>query len=640
MSSIQKFFKLKTYPNFRQIISPSLRYHTISGVYGYKAKPKSVRDEECVLKASDVCPRLHQLVDAFRWRGHLLSRLDPLGLSPPENSDALEIDLNSYSNDHSVIDPKTVVNTVLSESKISEIVNLLFKIYCGNASIEFMHLTDANERVWVANKWEQLMADTDGITAEDKKRLASNLLESQLFDQFVAKKFSSVKRYGGEGSETMITFFEHIFSLSASHGVTDIVIGMPHRARLNLVANSLAFPPVLLFQKMLGKPEFDLSSANGATGDVLSHVFTSVDRPVGNRSVHISLLPNPSHLEAISPVVCGKARAKAMTKRVGPYGESNEVSPVLAIQVHGDAAFTGQGVVMETLAMYDVPHFSIDGSIHLIVNNQIGYTTPGQRSHGRSSRYCTDLFKAIDCPIVHVNGEDPESVVKATQFALQYRQQFGKDVGVDLVCYRQWGHNELDDPTFTNPVMYRTIRSRDMTIPEKYANRVLTSEEKDRVVDRYSQLLNKHFEDVNHYKPINTNFKGVWNHMSQASGDRITRWDTSLDPNLLSFICQKSTRVPNGFALHSNLDRILNERVKRIVEGVRIDWATAEALAFGSLLYQGFNVRISGQDVGRGTEHRIDCLYLLTNCSEPSKGRSVRDMLCSSTRTMATHIYH
>ena len=603
MYSIQKLFKVKAYGKFSQLFSCSSRYHTISGVYGYKAKPKTISDGKCVTKArSDVSPQLYQLVEAFRWRGHLLSRLDPLGLTQPESNDALEIDLNPYTTDSSVIDPKTVVNTDLSECKIKDVVNFLFKTYCGNASIEFMHLTDANERVWVANKWEELMSvsDTSLLSSEDKKRLATDLLESQLFDQFVAKKFSSVKRYGGEGAETMITFFEHIFSKSVEHNVTDIVIGMAHRGRLNFLTKSLQIPPILLFHKMLGKSEFDLSQAKGVTGDVLTHIFTSIDRQVANGSVHVILLPNPSHLEAVSPVVCGKARAKAMTKRVGPYGQSSGVSPVLGIQMHGDAAFNGQGVIMETLAMYNVPHFSIDGSIHLIVNNQIGYTTPGQITHGRSSRYCSDIFKAIDCPIVHVNGEDPHSVIKAAQFALEYRQKFGKDIGVDLVCYRQWGHNELDDPTFTNPLMYDIIRSRDMTIPEKYAKQVLTNEERDEVVNGFSALLNKHFEDVNHYKPINTNFRGVWSDITQASSDCVTHWDTSVDPNLLSYICQKSTQVPKDFSLHSNLGRILGERVKRVVEGNRIDWATAETLAFGSLLYQGFNIRISGQDVGRG----------------------------------------
>ena len=605
MSSISNLFRLKTFIALRNcypLTKYCFKYHTISGVYGYKPKQNQITGEKSAIKKNcEVSADILQLVNAFRLRGHLLSRLDPLGLTQPESSDALEIDLNYYAINHSVIDPKRVVNIDRNECSVKEMVNFLMETYCGNICIEFMHLTDANERIWIANKWEDLITNTS-FSFADKKRLASDLLKSQLLDQFLSKKFSSVKRYGGEGSETMISFFEHIFRASVEHNISDIIIGMPHRGRLNLLANSLDYPPVLLFQKMLGKPEFDLSKANGATGDVLSHMFTSIDRQFGDKSVHVILLPNPSHLEAISPVVCGKARGKAMTKRIGPYGEDNKISPILPIQVHGDAAFTGQGIIMETLAMLNVPHYSVDGSIHLIVNNQIGYTTPGQITHGRASRYSSDALKAVDCPCVHVNGEDPESVVKATQFALDYRQTFGKDIAVDLICYRQWGHNELDDPTYTNPIMYSNIKSRDMTIPQKYAKQVLNSDEQKLLVEEYSDFLNKHLKDIDTYKPINNNFKGVWSQISQASNNVVTNWDTSVDPNLLAYICQKSIEIPEEFNLHSNLNKVLKERLNRVEEGLKIDWATAEALAFGSLLYQGFNVRISGQDVGRGIE--------------------------------------
>ncbi|CAG2104913.1 unnamed protein product, partial [Medioppia subpectinata] len=579
----------------------TLKYHTISGVYGYKPKQNQfVCDNIAVKRRSQNNADIHELVNAFRSRGHLLSRLDPLSLTEGKSLDALNIDISRYETSQSVIDPKEFVNLGRNECRIEEMVNFLKGTYCGNISIEFMHLTDANERLWIANKWEDIIANTT-FTEQHKKRLASDLLKSELFDHFLTKKFSSVKRYGGEGSETMITFFEHIFEASCESGVSDVIVGMPHRGRLNLLTNSLNYPPVILFQKMMGKPEFNLNESNGATGDVLSHMFTSIDRQFADKSVHIILLPNPSHLEAISPVVSGKARGKAMTKNVGPYSEANKISPILGIQVHGDAAFTGQGIIMETLAMANVPHYSVDGSIHLIVNNQIGYTTPGQTSHGRSSMYSSDALKAIDGPCIHVNGEDPESVVKAAQFALEYRQTFGKDIAVDLVCYRQWGHNELDDPTYTNPIMYSTIHSRDMTIPQKYSQQVLSNDEKQLIVDQYTAFLNQHFQDINHYKPVNTNFKGVWSQITQASDKAITRWDTSVEPDVLYYICGKSINIPNEFNLHPNLNKVLNERLNKLKEGVKIDWATAEALAFGSLLYQGFNVRISGQDVGRGT---------------------------------------
>ncbi|XP_054163918.1 2-oxoadipate dehydrogenase complex component E1-like [Oppia nitens] len=546
---------------------------------------------------------VHKLVDTFRCGGHLLSRLDPLSLNESRNWDVLPIELTHYETSDQLIDPREFVNISGNNScKVKDLLSLLKETYSGNISIEFMHLNDANERQWIANKWEHIVGNDTIFSLDDKKRLAMDLLKSELFDQFLTKKFSSVKRYGGEGAETMITFFEHIFHESCHHGVTDIVIGMPHRGRLNLLTNSLNYPPVMLFQKMLGKSEFNLQELNGITGDVLSHLFTSIDRRIDdNNKVHIILLPNPSHLEAISPVVCGKARGKAMTKQVGPYGQTGDILPILGIQVHGDAAFSGQGIIMETLAMANVPHYSVDGSIHLIVNNQIGYTTPGQLNHGRSSVYCSDALKIIDSPCIHVNGGDPESVVKAAQFALEYRHKFRKDIAIDLVCYRQWGHNELDDPTFTNPIMYSKIHSLDMTIPQKYSNQVLTKEEQKAIVDEYTGFLNKNFQEIDSYKVKNTNFNGVWNGITMASDKTITRWDTSVLPEILYYICGKSIETPKEFNLHQNLNKVLNDRINRIKEGVKIDWATAEALAFGSLLYQGFNVRLSGQDVGRGT---------------------------------------
>jgi probable 2-oxoglutarate dehydrogenase E1 component DHKTD1 len=616
MSVFYNLIRGKTLQTFNKsngfISKICLNYHTIEGVYGFKPRLNPIRTdvEKGAINQRSHNQNIFNLVNAFRSRGHLLSRLDPLDLNKPESYDALELDLSYYENDNSLIDAKGIVNIDQTNCKVSEIVKFLVQTYCGNISIEFMHLSDANERDWIANKWESLITK-HSFSIDEKKKLAQDLLKSELFDNFLTKKFSTVKRYGGEGAETMISFFDEIFRSSCEeYNISDIIIGMPHRGRLNLLANLLNYPPVIMFQKMLGKPEFDLSQANGATGDVLSHLFTSTDLKYGDKAIHISLLPNPSHLEAISPVVCGKARGKAMTKNVSPYDNSNRFSPILGIQVHGDGAFSGQGIIMETLAMANVPHYSVDGSIHLIVNNQISYTTPGLTAHGRSTRYCSDVVKAIEAPCIHVNGEDPQSVVKAAKIALEYRQTFGKDIAIDLVCYRQWGHNELDDPTFTNPLMYSNINSRDLTIPQKYANNILNSEEKELIVKEYNSYLNNHFQDINNYKAVNNNLKGVWSGITYASSHSLSQWDTSVDADLLCYICAKSIEFPNNFNIHSTLNKVFNDRLNRVKEGIRIDWATAEALAFGSLLYQDFNVRISGQDVGRGI---ISQLFDLSN---------------------------
>lgn len=383
---------------------------------------------------------------------------------------------------------------------------------------------------------------------------------------------------------------------------------MPHRGKLNLLTTMLETRPAKVFRKVKGLPEF-LPSAK-AMCDIASHFHVTKDILFDGKPLHISLLHNPSHLEVINPVSIGKTRSKQQSSRDGAFRDDNVHdfgSTWINVQLHGDAAFPGQGINQESLFMQGTPHFEIGGTIHLVVNNQVGFTTPGDR--GRSSRYCTDLAKSIEAPIFHVNADDPEKLALITRLSFDYQQKFRKDIFIDLNCFRRWGHNELDDPTFTNPALYKIIHNR-KSIPDQYvekliADGVLTDENKVEIVTNHTNYLNQELSDWENYEPEVTYFQKQWQGLRQAPNE-ITRWDTGLDWNLLNFIGRASVYFPDSFKIHPHLLKThVMGRVKKVTEGANIDWATAEALAFGSLMYQGHNVRLSGEDVGRGTfSHR------------------------------------
>ena len=357
-----------------------------------------------------------------------------------------------------------------------------------------------------------------------------------------------------------------------------------------------------MFRKMKGLPEFP-PEQSGA-GDVLSHLVASVDID----SVHVTMLPNPSHLEAVNPVAVGKTRGRHMTRGQGEYSEEGRMGDTaLCVQIHGDAALAGQGINQETLQIANVPHYSVGGSLHLVINNQVGFTTPGDR--GRSSRHCTDIAKQIGAPVIHVNGDHPEDVIRATQVAMEYRQQFRKDIFVNLICFRRWGHNELDDPTFTNPALYSVINSR-RSVPDLYRDQlvstgVMSESEVSEAVSAHMNMLNDHFKAMDSYTPVRSNLAGAWSGLKEATGD-LTTWDTGVGADVLKYVGSQSVKYPDSFNVHSHLKKHhIEGRIKKLEAGAGIDWGTAEALALGSLLYQGHNVRISGQDVGRATfSHR------------------------------------
>ncbi|KAJ3115300.1 putative 2-oxoglutarate dehydrogenase E1 component DHKTD1, mitochondrial [Phlyctochytrium bullatum] len=433
--------------------------------------------------------------------------------------------------------------------------------------------------------------------AEQLKRMMSLLTKSEVFDHFMAKRFPQVKRYGLEGAEGMMVALDSLFAEASAGGIHDVILGMPHRGRLNLLTDLLQFNPTALFHKVKGNSEFPANIPG--TGDVLSHVATSVDLNYANtgRPIHVSLLHNPSHLEAVNPVAVGKARARQMYLYESGENIDNCFigDRVMCVQLHGDSAFTGQGVVMETLGLSNLPHFTAGGSVHIIVNNQIGYTTPAMNA--RSTVYTSDIGKMINAPVIHVNADYPEDVSYAVQVALAYRQRFRKDVIIDLIAYRRMGHNELDEPSFTQPLMYKTIRSR-RTVPVLFEERlkkdgVVTQEEIDTLRKSYFEKLDKHLEESYTYQPVADTMKGKWSKMVLPT-EAVVKLDTGVKLETLKEVGVKS--VDNhGIKYH------VQSRKDKVTTGTGLDWATCETLAFGTLLLEGYPVRISGQDVGRGT---------------------------------------
>ncbi|XP_016384100.1 2-oxoadipate dehydrogenase complex component E1 [Sinocyclocheilus rhinocerous] len=578
-------------------------YHTQRGVYGFR--PREIPEKDAGLPQISALNQDHgleRLVEAYRAHGHKVAQINPLLPQTPVLDSVPEIGLLNGAV-HGVLNTARLRHFGKAEATSEEVVAYLERTYCGRISVETTQLQSLQEREWFADRFEELKKEA--FSTEERRQLAKLMLESQEFDHFLATKFATVKRYGGEGAESMMGFFYELFRSSAYSGVTDMVMGMPHRGRLNLLTGLLQFPPELMFRKMRGLSEFPENSPS--IGDVLSHLTSTVELDFGaGHPLHVTMLPNPSHLEAINPVTQGKTRGRQQVKQDGDYSTDPHARPgdkVICLQVHGDASFSGQGIVTENFTLSNLPHFRVGGSIHLIVNNQVGYTTPSER--GRSSLYCSDVGKMVGCAIIHVNGDDAEEVLRATRLAVEYQRRFRKDVIIDLLCYRQWGHNELDEPFFTNPAMYTIIRSR-KSIPDSYADQLIaeglmTEEERGQIKTTYYAMLNDRLNNMTLYSPPPTNLQGRWGDLVEPQ-NRVSFWDTGLALPLLQFVGAKSVDIPEEIQLHSHLRKThVQARLQKLEEGTKLDWSTAEALAFGSMLCQGFNIRISGQDVGRGT---------------------------------------
>jgi len=539
--------------------------------------------------------RAAMLIRAYRIRGHLKANLDPLGIEKVRDV-PLELEPTTYGFGPGDLDRPIFIDNMLGleSATMREILEILQRTYCGTIGIEFMHIADPVQKQWIQERIEGRDKEVQ-FTPEGKRAILNKLSEAEGFERFLQLKYTGTKRFGLEGGEALIPAMEAVVKTGGQLGLRELVLGMPHRGRLNMLATFMRKPFRAIFS------EFQGNSANPedvqGSGDVKYHLGTSSDREFDGNNVHLSLSANPSHLEAVNPVVLGKARAKQAQLH---DAERDMVLPVL---MHGDAAFAGQGVVAECFALSELRGYRVGGCLHFIVNNQIGFTTSPR--YARSSPYPSDVAKVVQAPIFHVNGDDPEAVVYATKIATEFRQRFKKDVVVDMFCYRRHGHNEADEPAFTQPLMYRRIAqhptTRQIYAQRLIAEQVVTEGEAEAMLSDFHGLLEQEFEAASGYKPNKADWlEGRWSGMEQASGEE-RRGETSAEIDILREIGRKLVQVPEGFTLHRTLKRIFETKRKAIEAGEGIDWATAEALAFGTLCLEGFPVRLSGQDSGRGT---------------------------------------
>jgi 2-oxoglutarate dehydrogenase E1 component len=538
------------------------------------------------------------MIRAYRMRGHLAAKLDPLGLS---HSGALpELDPANYGFVGAALDEEVFIDGYLGLDSATprQMLDILRQTYCGSIGIEFMHISNPEEKSWLQTHFEGADSGVK-FTPEGKKAILSKLIETERFEQFLHKRYPGTKRFGADGGEAMVPALEQMIKRGGAMGVEDIIIGMPHRGRLNILGGVMGKPYHQIFHEFQGgntqgEDEF-------GSGDVKYHLGASSDREFDGNKVHLSLTANPSHLEAVDPVVLGKARAKQEKNcRDKPGTPRMSVLPLL---LHGDAAFAGQGVVTECLGLSGLRGHRTGGAIHFIVNNQIGFTTDPKDS--RSSPYPSDVALMVQTPIFHVNGDDPEAVVHATRIATEYRQTFGKDVVIDMICYRRYGHNEGDDPTFTQPIMYRVIKDLP-PVKSKYQQRlidegVITAAEAEAMENEFDSFLESEFDAGKTFEPKTADWlDGRWSGLGLPEGDD-RRGETSADMDRLKSVGMAMTTVPEEVNVHRTLKRVIAARRTAIESGEGIDWATAEHLAFGTLVTEGFPVRLSGQDCGRGT---------------------------------------
>ncbi len=542
--------------------------------------------------------RALMLIRAYRVRGHLLARLDPLGLEKREPHP--ELDPKTYGFAASDWDRPIFIDRVLGleQATLADIMAVLRATYSGSIGVEFMHIGDPEQKSWIQERIEAIRNQTQ-FTEKGKRAILERRTAAETLERFLDRRYTGTKRFGLEGAETMIPALEQIVKRGGQLGVREIVIGMPHRGRLNVLANFMDKPFAAIFSEFQGNAAHP-EDVQGS-GDVKYHLGTSSDREFDAIRVHLSLTANPSHLEAVNPVVVGKVRAKQMQRE--NLTREQAMTEVMGLLMHGDAAFAGQGLVGETLVLSELRGYRTGGTIHFIVNNQIGFTTAP--AYARASPYPTDVAKTIQAPIFHVNGDDPEASVHVARIATEFRQRFRKDVVIDMFCYRRHGHNETDEPAFTQPLMYRNI-SAHPTTRALYAERLAAEgtigpEEGEKMVADFQAHLEGQFEAAKNYRPNKADWlEGKWAGLEVASGED-RRGDTAVPIELLVEVGRALTHVPDTFILHRTLKRILEVKKKMIDSGAGIDWATAEALAFGTLLVQGTKVRLSGQDTGRGT---------------------------------------
>ncbi|WP_294172681.1 2-oxoglutarate dehydrogenase E1 component [uncultured Sphingomonas sp.] len=561
------------------------------------AKAAGVTDEAAVRRAAEDSIRAMMLIRTYRVRGHLAADLDPLGLTHRELPADLTPEYHGFT--AADLDRPIFIGGVLGleQATVREIVAILRANYCGHVGLEYMHINDLGERRFLQERME---GRDKGIsfTPEGKQAILEKVIHGEQWEKFLAKKYVGTKRFGLDGGESMIPALEAVIKYGGQLGVEEVAVGMAHRGRLNVLANVMGKPYRAIFNEFAG------GAANpadvGGSGDVKYHLGTSSDREFDGCKVHLSLQANPSHLEAVNPVVLGKARA-VQTIKGDKHGEH-----VLPVLLHGDAAFAGQGIVWECLSFSGLPGYGTGGCLHFVINNQVGFTTSPQ--FARSSPYPSDVAKGIQAPILHVNGDDPEAVTFCCKLAIEFRQQFKRDIVIDMWCYRRFGHNEGDEPSFTQPVMYDAIRKHP-PVSKLYGDRLVAEGVVDQAwIDertrQFIELLEGEFDAGANYLPNKADwFEGRWAGLSKPDEPVGGRRNivTAISEEEVRRVGAVLTTVPEGLAVHKTLSRVLDAKRAMFDTGQGFDWTTAEALAFGSLLAQGHNVRLSGQDSGRGT---------------------------------------
>jgi len=582
--------------------------HALTGEYPPEAAPpamaRKIKDkageagakvsDEAVKRAVLDSVRALMLIRAYRIRGHLIADLDPLGLR--DHGYRPELDPKSYGFTDSDMDRPIFIDNVLGLqiASLREIIAIVKRTYCGTFALQYMHISDPEQASWLKERIEGYDNEIR-FTREGRKAILKKMVEAEGFEKYLHVKYMGTKRFGLDGGESLIPAMEQVIKRGGQLGVEEIVIGMPHRGRLSVLANVMGKPYRAIFNEFQGgsfKPE----DVDGS-GDVKYHLGASSDREFDGNSVHLSLTANPSHLEAVNPVVLGKVRAKQ------DQWNDAERTKVLPILLHGDAAFAGQGVVAECFGLSGLKGHKTGGTMHIVVNNQIGFTTAPHFS--RSSPYPTDIALMVEAPIFHVNGDDPEAVVHAARVATEFRQKFHKDVVIDIICYRRFGHNEGDEPMFTNPIMYKKIKTQKTTLA-LYTDRLvkdglIPEGEIEDMKTEFQAFLADEFEAGKEYRPNKADWlDGKWSHLDRKDED-YQRGETAIKPETMAEIGRALCTPPKDFALHKTVSRLLESKAKMFQNGKGFDWATAEAMAFGSLLTEGYPVRLSGQDSARGT---------------------------------------
>jgi 2-oxoglutarate dehydrogenase E1 component len=562
------------------------------------AAPAAAPSQDAILAAARDSIQAMNLIRTYRVRGHLAANLDPLGRTAQELPDDLKTEYHGFTN--ADIDRPVYLGGVmgLQRATIREIVDILRANYCGSVGLEYMHIADVEERKFLQDRMEGKDKAIQ-FTPEGKQAILTKVIHAEQYEKFLGKKYVGTKRFGLDGGEAMIPALESVIKYGGSMGVNEIVFGMAHRGRLNVLTNVMGKPFKVVFHEFAGGS--DNPDDIGGSGDVKYHLGTSADREFDGHKVHMSLVANPSHLEAEDPVVLGKVRAIQTIA-----DDLKEHSRSLPVLLHGDAAFAGQGIVWECFGFSGIRGYNTGGCIHFVINNQIGFTTSPQ--FARSSPYPSDVAKGVQAPIFHVNGDDPEAVTFATKMAVEFRQTFHRDVVIDMWCYRRFGHNEGDEPSFTQPLMYAAIKQHP-GVAEIYGKRliqegVVDAAWIDQQVKQFTLRLEDEFQAGQAYKPNKADwFAGRWSGLhAPADGEAARRnVETGIDKKLFDSLGKTLTNVPDSIQIHKTLARVLDAKREMFKSGTGFDWATGEALAFGSLLSEGYGVRLSGQDSGRGT---------------------------------------